>query len=153
MNYNVPVEVMRLQAERDEARTKLANARRYFAVNEDRVWDIIVEWDGEMPRPSVELVEVRRERDEAREQFRVAKTIATRVQEERDEARTWAAELTVSMRKALDLRYAAIRDRDLWRTRAGEAATICKRLEAERNAAKVRIAELLAEHLLKSLRR
>lgn len=52
--------------ERDEALKKLANARRYFAINEDRVWQVVVEWDGDMPAPSPELVFVRRERDEAR---------------------------------------------------------------------------------------
>jgi hypothetical protein len=55
-----------LTFERDEALKKLENARRYFAINEDRVWQVVVEWDGDMPDPSPELVYVRRERDEAR---------------------------------------------------------------------------------------
>lgn len=55
-----------LEQERDEAIKKLDNARRYFAVHDDNVWSAITEYDGKMPEPSSELVQARKERDEAR---------------------------------------------------------------------------------------
>lgn len=53
-------------AERDEARKKLDNVRECLGVTDEIVWDVMTSWDGGGVQPGPEIVELKKQRDDAR---------------------------------------------------------------------------------------